>query len=853
MKFKKLFIAAFLLAIFTAVSLLVIGCSSQTAGTGAARDGDNPAAGIITNPYAKGELLVKFKNAKPNAVLQNVSELSARQGIGLSVIKSFKYCGVNLLRIDSGLEVSKAIDVLRADPSVEYVEPNYLLHSYDLTPNDPSLNEQWNFINTGQTGGTADCDIDAEVAWSLTTGNSQFVAGVIDTGVDYNHEDLHANMWKNTLEDWDSDGNPTNDGVDNDGNGYVDDYYGMNAINGSGDPMDDNHHGTHCAGILGAATNNSKGVAGVCWNAKIMALKFLDSTGSGYTSDAITCIEYAIDHKVSVLSNSWGGGGYSQSLYNAIKVAGDNNILFVVASGNESRNNDTTPAYPASYDLPNIISVGASDDKDNRSSYSNYGQYSVDVFAPGEKIYSTFPSNSYSFLSGTSMACPHVSGLALLLLADDPSLTHYQLKAKIMRSVEVKSTFTGKALSNGRINAADALMTNNLPYIFSTNSTTAAVGNTVIFQGVNFGATRGTSTVTLGGGVSPTTYVSWSDTEISFKIPAGAQDGNVIVTTDAGVSNAFPIKIVANKYSVSDSADYKWVDTSKGKVATITGDDSSQEISIGFNFPYFGQAKTKVCISSNGYLTFGSSGNAWQNVAIPNNAQPNDLIAVYWDDLDPSKGGSIRYLLSGSEPNRELTVEWNGVPHVNSSDGGTFQAILYENTGIIKFQYKDTNFGNVQYNDGASATIGVENSDGSYGNLYSYNSTIGTTHRISDGKAIVFDYNTRPVKPDGLNAESLSSGSVKLTWNDKSTDESGFSIERKKEDGDYEAVGTVAANIKEYTDTGLLPGTTYTYVVKSYKGLYHSDPSNEASVETDGTPPPSPTPTPTLLPTPEPT
>lgn len=269
-------------------------------------------------------------------------------------------------------------------------------------------------------------------AWDITTGSKDVIVAVTDTGIDYKHIDLKANMWSNPAE-------IANDSIDNDGNGIVDDVYGANFAADNGDPMDDNGHGTHCAGTIGASGNNSRGIVGVNWKVSLMALKFLDHEGGGYLSDAVEAIEYVVAQKqlgqnIAVINASWGGGGYLETLKQAIADAGALGILFVAAAGNESNNNDRSPSYPADYDLDNIISVGAVDSDDTLAEFSNYGVLSVDLAAPGVNILSTTPGNQYEYLSGTSMATPHVAGAVALLAAANPSLSIAQIKSILLSS-----------------------------------------------------------------------------------------------------------------------------------------------------------------------------------------------------------------------------------------------------------------------------------------------------------------------------------------------------------------------------------------------------------------------------------
>jgi subtilisin family serine protease len=257
-------------------------------------------------------------------------------------------------------------------------------------------------------------------------------------------------MWRNPKE-------IPNNGIDDDGNGYIDDVYGYDFVNNNGNPMDDNDHGTHVAGTIAGVGNNGLGIAGVNWSGKIMALKFLDASGSGNASNAIRAVQYATQMGVKCTNNSWGGGGYSQALFDAIKAAGNSGSLFVAAAGNNGTNTDNSPNYPSNYNLDNIISVCASDHNDKLASFSNYGATSVDLCAPGVGIYSSLPNNQYASFSGTSMATPHVSGAVALLWAAHPELSAAQVKAKIMASVDVKPNLQGSSITSGRLNLYQTL------------------------------------------------------------------------------------------------------------------------------------------------------------------------------------------------------------------------------------------------------------------------------------------------------------------------------------------------------------------------------------------------------------
>jgi subtilisin family serine protease len=400
--------------------------------------------GVEGTDYASGEIIIKLK--QPTVSTPQINDLQTR--LSANVKESTQTMGIQRWEIQ-GMSVAEAIALYGNDPAVEYIEPNYFAYINTTTPNDPEYNRLWGLNNTGQTGGTADADIDAPEAWDIETGNN-IVVGVIDSGVDYNHPDLNDNMWTNP-------GEIAGNGIDDDNNGYVDDIYGWDFVNNDNDPFDDNSHGTHVAGTIAAEGNNGIGVTGVSWSADIMALKFLGASNSGSYFDAIQAIEYATMMGADLTNNSWRGYSFSQGLRDAIAAANNAGQLFVAAAGNENNNNDTRPAYPASYNLSNIISVASTDDDDQRSGFSNFGSTSVDLGAPGSSVYSTIPGGGYGFKSGTSMATPHVSGVASLIWSDDPTLTAQQVKDRILATVDPISDLQGITVTGGRLNAYSAL------------------------------------------------------------------------------------------------------------------------------------------------------------------------------------------------------------------------------------------------------------------------------------------------------------------------------------------------------------------------------------------------------------
>jgi thermitase len=386
------------------------------------------------------------------------SDLTAlNQHTDASTEENLPQSDVNVVDLPNDLTVREAIQRYEASADVEYAEPDFVLQpAQTVSPSDPYYTRLYGLNNTGQTGGTPDADLDAKEAWSITTGSPTTVVAVIDEGVDVYHPDLRGNIWVNTDE-------VPGNGIDDDRNGYVDDrngfdfanddasVYDPNLLNGGGD-----EHGTHVAGTIAAQGNNGTGVTGVNWRASIMPLKFLGPNG-GYTSDAVEPLNYAVANGAKFSNNAWGGGGSSLALQQAISRADSTGHLFVAAAGNDGTNNDVAPHYPSNYTNSNIISVAATDNNDRLASFSNFGASSVDLAAPGVNILSTLPGNRYGSYSGTSMATPHVTGVAVLIKTQNPTLSDGQLKAQILQFVESKNSLQGKVATGGRLNAAASL------------------------------------------------------------------------------------------------------------------------------------------------------------------------------------------------------------------------------------------------------------------------------------------------------------------------------------------------------------------------------------------------------------
>ncbi|MBW2059416.1 MAG: S8 family serine peptidase, partial [Deltaproteobacteria bacterium] len=301
--------------------------------------------------YKPGEILVKFRRTVSPTRRRNFHVLANSH-----LLAEIPLIGVQRIRIPEGMSVEQAVALYMQNPDVEYAEPNYRVHAL-ATPNDPLLGNLWGLDNAN------DHDIDASAAWDITQGDEDVVIAVIDSGVAYDHPDLQANIWTNEAE---ANGIP---GVDDDGNGYVDDIHGWDWVDNDNDPMDYYGHGTHVAGTIAAVGDNGRGVPGIMWRAKIMPLRFLDAEGSGWTYDAADAITYAVNNGAKILNNSWGGPGQSPTLEKAINLSNQSNLVFVAAAGNDASDNDLFPTYPASYSIPNIISVAATDQDDNLATF----------------------------------------------------------------------------------------------------------------------------------------------------------------------------------------------------------------------------------------------------------------------------------------------------------------------------------------------------------------------------------------------------------------------------------------------------------------------------------------------------
>jgi subtilisin family serine protease len=540
------------------VAFLLVGCAAaRPAGTEFYKGRE----------VAPHEVIVKFRDAAPQALGQAVA--------GQDVDEAEQVGSAHAVRLHSrSKDVGTLIRELSARSDVEYVEPNYVVHAVK-NPNDPLYSSLWGLPKIG-----------APQAWDLTTGSPSLVVAVVDTGFDYNHPDLTGNAWSAPA---DFQVTVTDPIYGTKTISCAQGTHGYNAITDTCIAMDDAGHGTHVSGTIGAMGNNGIGVTGVNWGIKVMGAKFLDSTGSGYLNDGIEAIDFVIKTKLAfkdtgganviALSNSWAGGGYSQALSDEIELAREKGILFVAAAGNSASNNDNTPVYPASYTNENVIAVAATDSLDNLATFSCYGAGSVDLGAPGVNIYSTTPGGKYAYMSGTSMATPHVSGAVALVASACPALDAAQLRTTILANVDPVASLSGKTVTGGRLNVYKAIQACTVP---RTPTTTTLTVNPV--SPSSYGVP-----VTLTASVSPAgAFGTVTFSEGSSSLGTGTlSNGAATLTTSALAGGMHSLAATYGgdaTYAGSTSAPVSYTVNPAGTTTTL--------VSLAKTDPYFGEPVT---------------------------------------------------------------------------------------------------------------------------------------------------------------------------------------------------------------------------------------------------------------------
>ena len=712
------FVLSFL-TICTAVALQV------GVGTQSPAPGQQATVVVDGHEAVAGEVLVQFTDASSPATRRMAAQ-QVDADIDVPVGRG------GLRRFHSrAFDVETLLAFFRTQPDVAFAEPNYIL-SVDATPNDPQFPNLWGLLNTGQTigsiTGVAGADIDAVSAWDVSTGSRATTVGVIDTGVDYTHPDLAANIWSA----------PSAFTVTIGGLPIAcpAGSHGFNAITRTCDPMDDHFHGTHVSGTIGAVGNNGLGVVGVNWIASIIAGKFLDSTGHGSTSNAIDAIDFMIQTKahfgaqanIRVLNNSWGGGGFSSALQTEISNANSSNMLFVAAAGNIGINIDSTPQYPASYTVPNVLAVAATTSSDLLASFSNYGAGTVPLAAPGDIILSTTLGGAYRYASGTSMATPHVAGAAALVLSSC-SLSTAALKSNLTSNVDVLGSLTGLVGTNGRLNVNRAIR---------------ACGSPVV-PSVPTGLTA-----TAGDG----------QVQLAWSASGGATSYKVKRSTTSGG----PYTTIATPTATN------YLDTS---------------VTNGMTYFYVVSAVNSA----------GESANSAQVSATPSAALP----------LPPQS-------LKAKAGDTQVALAW--LPSAGATSYRVKRSLV-----------KSGPFNQIAEVPGTTYTDTAVINGTKYWYIVTAVNSAGESARSNKASAVPKPV---PLPPAGVTAVTgINAGEIALSWN-ASTWASSYKIKRSTvSGGPYNTVKKVTT--LNFTDTGLVSGRSYYYVITALNSTGESAPSAEVS------------------------
>lgn len=801
------------------------------------------------------------------------------------------------LYLIAGRPVEAALNALSRLPFVESAEADFVVRA---VTNDQFYGLLYAINNTGQVvasqSGTFDADMDVAEAWSLSIGDPDLVIAVIDDGVEYTHPDINDQMWVNPGE--------VVDGVDNDGNGYVDDIFGYDFYSNDSDPYDDNNinteqggHGTHVAGTICAEGNNSIGIVGVVQQCRIMALRFLGPRG-GYTSDAISAVNYAVGKGVRLSNNSWGGGGYSMSLYSAIQSAGNQGHLFLAAAGNDGIDVDnTTPHYPSSYDLPNIVSVAATDNRDQLASFSNFGVNSVDVAAPGVDIASS-AWGSYYFFSGTSMATPNVTGVAALILSQNPGFSYAQVRDRLLQTARPVPGLSGKVATGGVVNALAALSvtppepppaapsnlaaqatgTNSIALTFTDNAsdedgfkvyrsaagadfsllTTLSADTTAhTDEGLSAGTSytyEVTAFNTAGESAASNTATATTDTEpvtlpsAPSALSAQATSFDTVVlnfTDNADNEDGFEIS-----RSVAGAA-FSVLTTLDADVTSFADSGLEAETAYAYRVLAFNAAGDSAT-SNQATATTPAAPSSEQVVALSD--QPvagtvsGSVVATYAND---GVTQSITEIESGGRPNRRHSyLEHRWVFSLPPSTGATVHANAWSNAAEssegFEFSYS---LNGSSYVSMFTLAGGNENSASTY--LLPPGAAGTLTIRVTDtdqtrGASVLdtvyidhlyveaaFEQVDPPVAPGTPVVLSSVPGAIQIGWADNATDESGYEVERADAGGQFAVIANLGADSTEFLDDTVASATAYRYRVRAVNVGGYSDYSGELAVTSE--------------------
>jgi subtilisin family serine protease len=800
----------------------------------------------------RSQWIVELKPAQ-TATLRNVDDAAKFirvPGTRVDVIMGLGEQGVFLVRgFGNPAAIKNSIQRL---PAVASISTNNVVRATEWS-NDPESSKLWGLNNQGQVingvAGTPDADIDLPEALSHATIQTQVVVGIVDTGIDYNHPDLRDNMWKNP-------GEIAGNNRDDDGNGFIDDVYGFNFVNNTGNPMDDDEHGTHVAGTIAASLNNSQGVAGIASGAaKLMAIKFLDANGSGTYANAIRALNYATmmssrGVNLKVLNNSWGGYGTVPALEDAVNATNAAGILFVASAGNESNDNDGEfKAIPASYASSNIISVAATNNLDELASFSNYGATTVDLAAPGVGILSTTPGNRYQSFNGTSMAAPHVAGALALAWACHPDKTSTEIQDALFGSVDALDSLDGAVATGGRLNVNNLLTALEDPILLAP----LAPANLVVTD-------AGTDFIVLE-------WTDSSDNEESFSIEISADGGETwdligileLDTTTARIAglesgSTYQFRVYASN-SVGDSDSSNISEAATLPLPEVPAGPSDLTVDgIGSQFvdlSWFDESDNEdsflIEISRNGGNTWESvmsldadstearvgglaSATSYQFRVVAQNlvgrSEASNIVNARTTGGIPQAPGNVR---PDNVWSSKVDVAWDD----RSNNESGFRILVSSNGG--------SNWIEAGVTEANATRFRVEGLDPEKTYFFGVRAING-----NEASAIVRSRSvlTAPPAPTEVRPDNVWARTIDLAWNQVSRTESSFRVYSSINGGaSWALVGTADANATRFRITNLTPATTYQFVVRAAGSEGLSELSNIATISTQVEVPPPPAPT----------
>lgn len=799
----------------------------------------------------RSQWIVELKPAQ-TATLRTVDDAAKFlkvPGTRIDVIMGLGEQGVFLVRgFGNPAAIKNTIERL---PSVANISTNNVVRATEWS-NDPESSKLWGLNNQGQVingvAGTPDADIDLPEALAHATIQTQVVVGIVDTGIDYNHPDLRDNMWKNP-------GEIAGNNRDDDGNGFIDDVYGFNFVNNTGNPMDDDEHGTHVAGTIAASLNNSQGVAGIASGAaKLMAIKFLDANGSGTYANAIRALNYATmmssrGVNLKVLNNSWGGYGTVPALEDAVNATNAAGMLFVASAGNESNDNDGEfKAIPASYAASNIISVAATNNLDELASFSNYGVATVDLAAPGVGILSTTPGNRYQLFNGTSMAAPHVAGALALAWACHPDKTSTEIQDALFGSVDALDSLDGSVATGGRLNVNNLLTALEDPILLAP----LAPANLVITD-------AGTDFIVLE-------WTDSSDNEESFSIEISADGGETwdligileLDTTTARIAGlesglTYQFRVYASN-SVGDSDSSNIAEAATLPLPEVPASPSDLTVDgIGSQFvdlSWFDESDNEdsflIEISRNGGNTWESvmsldadstearvgglaSATSYQFRVVAQNlvgrSEASNIVNARTTGGIPQAPGNVR---PDNVWSSKVDVAWDD----RSNNESGFRILVSSNGG--------SNWIEAGVTEANATRFRVEGLDPEKTYVFGVRAING-----NEASAIVRSRSvlTAPPAPTEVRPDNVWARTIDLAWNQVSRTESSFRVYSSINGGaSWALVGTADANATRFRITNLTPATTYQFVVRAAGSEGLSELSNIATISTQVEVPPPPAP-----------